>query len=163
MTKEILVLTDLVSIEEDIWTLDPKKISSRGLFSFLVADRMGSEEIGEIIIETDMQNENCSYYYQEKLELICVANNKIDNNFYEYIGKNYYKNRFLAVGGRVIIWLPDFSEFSVVVTNRDTFAQIKHFVAGSMKDFEEWKRSDFWTEGEKKFLESGFKKYSILT
>ncbi len=156
------MLQNLISLQDGMWVLDPQKISDCGLYSFAVADRMGSDEIEAILKAAELSDQGCQCCSQDGGELTCLEHSKVDQNFFQHIGEEYYKNQFLAISTRLVVWLPDFSEYSVVVLSKDLYPNLKSLIKDFSQSFEEWVTNEFWTDGERSFVKSGYERYSIM-
>lgn len=154
------MIEKIVSFIDGSWVLDPSKISASGLMATVIADRAGPEEIKKIIDKTHLSDGHWKYSYQNgvKLELRHIENLLED---FSEVGSEYYLNQFVELGDSLMLWLPEFSEFSVLVFRKEMHTNLSEVLGEFNEDLEDWISSDFWTEKERQFICDGRDRYTV--
>jgi hypothetical protein len=156
------MLNEVVSIVDGMWVCDPQKIVTAGLMSHAIADRAGPDEISKILNATHMADGPWNYSVQNGQRLDTRQLPNVTANFTE-IGSEFYLNQFLELDGKILLWLPDFSEFSVLVFQPELYAALSGVLAVFGDDLQDWIASGIWTDNERRFIIGGKESYTILT
>jgi hypothetical protein len=154
------MLQNIITFTDGSWDLDPVKIKEQSLCSFVVADRMGQEEIHAILKLTDFKIEEGNYYVQDEEDKLYKKRWE-DTDFYSDIGAEYFRNQFIEIENQLVIWLPTFSEYCVVVTTPTNFQKLGKLVSHFSTECDVWGANEFWTKGEREFIAKGRAKYTL--
>jgi hypothetical protein len=154
------MIEKIVSFVDGGWVPDPSKISANALMSVVIADRLGPDEIEKVLRKTNLPDHIWRYSFQDgkKIETRLVRNLTAD---FSEVGAQYYLNQFLELDDKLIFWLPDFSEFSVLVFRKELYAPLSDLLEEFKNELDEWISSEFWTENERQFILKGKARYTV--
>lgn len=157
----ITMIAQVITLNEGRWTPDPQKLLKAGWLSAVLADRIGPEDITAVINATNITNRSWKHYRQAgrtlKLEpMIDVITD------YSNIGSKYYSNQFIESESNVAFWMPEFSEFSVLMFHSSHCSGLAKFLYEAERELENWIENGFWTDGERRFILGGKLKYTVM-
>jgi hypothetical protein len=155
------MIEKVIIFAQGFWIPDPQKLAKTGWHSAVIADRIGPEDIEKAVKAAEITNQNWKHYIQDGTELVSHHNLDVIEEFSQ-IGCNFYLNQYIEYKDAMAFWMPEFSEFSVIMFSNDLIGDLGDFLMEVNKDLKEWIESDFWTAGERAFILDGISKYTVL-